>query len=154
MPHAPGLQAPKGSKHEGLGPALRWERAIEPREASFPAGGDIATSIEVSGATVSMVAGPEPTTVDDIEVVNKAKNVPARETALGGSCDLSQQSSECLSQGEIAIDILVLSKLLQVAPNVTRNFQHFDRNSRLATQFLLKRSGQGQQEIIGRRPLD
>lgn len=92
--------------------------------------------------------------VGDSEVVNKEMNVPAREAALGGSCDLSQQSSECLSQGEIAIDILVLSKLLQVAPNVTRNFQHFDRNSRLAAQFLLKRSGQGQQEIIGRRPLD
>ena len=97
---------------------------------------------------MSVVAVREPT-VDDIEVVNKEKNVPARETALGGSCGLSQQSSESLSRGEIAIGILVLSKLLQVAPNVSRNFQHFDRYPRLVAQFLLKRGGQGQQEIVG-----
>ena len=88
-------------------------------------------------------------TGDGIEVVNKEKTIPAGETALGGICGLSQQSSECLSRGEITIGILVLSKLLQVVPNVTRNFQHFDRLSRLVAQFLLERSGQGKQEIVG-----
>ena len=60
---------------------------IEPREASVPTDGDLANSIEVSGATVSVLATREPT-VDDIEVVDEEKNVPARETALGGICGL------------------------------------------------------------------
>lgn len=81
--------------------------------------------------------------VGDSEVVNKEKNGPARRTVLEGIRGLSQKWRECLGQGEVAIGILVLSKLLQVAPNVIRNFQHFNRNSRLAAQFLLKRSGQG-----------
>ena len=60
MPHAPGLQARKGSKLEVLGPALRWDRVIKPREASFPAGVDLATSVDTSGATVTVLSVREP----------------------------------------------------------------------------------------------